>query len=97
MCRCFSFLWDSVGACREGDGSLIWMEELVWEAWIRCLELSNFVFNVNNLEGTQYRIFEDKASSMDQLKGAFVNALFDWARVSGLTITTLVTEFVDSL
>ena len=31
------------------------------------------------------RTFEDKTSSMDQLKGAFVNSLFDWARVWGLT------------
>ncbi len=43
------------------------------------------------------RIFEDKNSSMDQLKGALVNSLFDWARVWGLTQTTLVTDFVDSL
>ena len=41
--------------------------------------------------------FEDKASSLDQLKGAFVPSLFDWARVWGLTNTTLVTDFVDSL
>ena len=34
---------------------------------------------------------------MDQLKGALVNSLFDWARVWGLTQTTLDTDFVDSL
>jgi hypothetical protein len=34
---------------------------------------------------------------MDQLKGVFVNSLFDWARVWGLTNTTLVTDFVHSL
>jgi hypothetical protein len=33
----------------------------------------------------------DKAHSMDQLKGAFISSLFDWARVWGLTNTTLVT------
>ena len=42
-------------------------------------------------------IFEDKPSSTDQLKGALVNSLFDWARVWGFTQLTLVTEFVDSL
>ena len=35
---------------------------------------------------------------MDQLKGALVNSLFDWARVWGLTTTTTpVTDFVDSI
>jgi hypothetical protein len=29
------------------------------------------------------RIFQDKASSMDQIKGAFVNALFDWLGCRG--------------
>ena len=29
------------------------------------------------------RIFEDKASSLDHIKGAFVNSLFDWSRVWG--------------
>jgi hypothetical protein len=43
------------------------------------------------------RTFEDKAHSMDHLKGAFVSSLFDWARVWGLTNTTLVTDFVISL
>ena len=43
------------------------------------------------------RMFEDKTSSMDQIKGALVNSLFDWARVWGLTQTILVTDFVDSL
>ena len=43
------------------------------------------------------RIFKDKASSMNQLKGAFVTSLFDWARVRGFTQTTLVIDFVDSL
>ena len=42
-------------------------------------------------------IFEDKLSSIDQIKGAFANSLFDWARVWGLTQKTLVAEFVDSL
>jgi hypothetical protein len=43
------------------------------------------------------RIFEDKTSSLDQLKGALVNSLFDWARVWGLTLRTLVIDFVVSL
>ena len=43
------------------------------------------------------RIFEDKASSMDQLMGSFVNELFDWSRIWGLTTATIVTDFVDSL
>ena len=34
---------------------------------------------------------------MDKLKGALFNSLFDWARVWGLTTTTLVTDFVGSL
>ena len=29
------------------------------------------------------QIFEDKANSMDQIKGAFVNALFDWLGCRG--------------
>jgi hypothetical protein len=51
---------------------------LMWTLWTECNSL----------------IFEDKASSMDQLKGAFVTSLFDWATVQGLTQTTLVTDFV---
>ena len=43
------------------------------------------------------RTFEDTAITMDHLKGALVNSLFDWARVWGLMSTTLVTVFVVSL
>ena len=38
---------------------------LMWTLWTEC----------------KRRIFEDKPSSMDQLKAAFVNSMFDWSRV----------------
>jgi hypothetical protein len=38
---------------------------LMWTLWTEC----------------NCRIFEDKTSSVDQLKGALVNSLFDWAGV----------------
>ena len=43
------------------------------------------------------RIFEDRASSLDQLTGAFVNELLDRSRSLGLKTATIVTDFVDSL
>jgi hypothetical protein len=45
-----SFLWDSVGDGREGCEPFIWVEELVWEARLRCLEPSPFVFNEDYLD-----------------------------------------------
>jgi hypothetical protein len=86
-----------VGAGREGGGALIWVEELVWKHESGVWNLVPLCLMWKIWKERNSRIFEDKASSMDQLKGAFVNALFDWARVSGFTTTILVTEVVDSV
>ena len=45
--------WDLVGACREGGGPFIQMEELVWKVRLRFLELSHLVFDVDALDGMQ--------------------------------------------
>uniref|UniRef100_A0A2N9FDA3 Protein DETOXIFICATION n=1 Tax=Fagus sylvatica TaxID=28930 RepID=A0A2N9FDA3_FAGSY len=81
----------------EGGGALIWVEELVWKHESGVWNLVPLCLMWKIWKERNSRIFEDKASSMDQLKGAFVNALFDWARVSGFTTTILVTEVVHSV
>jgi hypothetical protein len=93
----FSILRDPVGACREVidllSGWRNWFgkhDSGVWNLVPSCLMWT--LWTERNR-----RIFEDKSSSMDQLKGTFVNSLFDWARVWGLTQSSLVTDFADNL
>ena len=43
------------------------------------------------------RTFENTCHFADQLKEIFVNSLYDWSRIWGLTTTNTVAEFVVSL
>ena len=48
---CFLFFWDTLGVTGKGSGSLVWLEELVWEAFLGCLESSPIVSDVDVVAG----------------------------------------------
>lgn len=90
-------IWDSLGDRWECFGLLFgWQNWFgmhmsdVWNLVLLCLMWTIWKERNN-------RIFEDRASSLDQLTGAFVNELLDRSRSLGLTTATIVTVFVDSL
>jgi hypothetical protein len=41
----------------EGDGSSIWVEKLVWKAFIGCVKFSPLVSDVDNWEGVKCKDF----------------------------------------
>ena len=71
------------------------LEELVGEAFFKCLEFGHCVMWIIWREGNN-RIFEDSVFSRDKLLALFATTLFDWSREWGFTSSKSITLLLDS-
>ena len=53
----FLIIWDSVGFTIKGLRSYIWLEKLVWQAFVGYLEYCFVMLDVDYLEGTELANF----------------------------------------
>ena len=51
MPRCVLDVWDLLGNVRDCCNFIIWLEKLVWDAWLRCSELGAGLCDVDCIEG----------------------------------------------
>ena len=81
----FFIIWDSVGFTIKCLWSYIWLEKLVWQAFVGYLEYCFVMLDVDYLEGTELVNFWDMESMRTQLLATFTSYLYEWARAWGFT------------
>lgn len=45
------YVWDLVGDAGDGSISFVWLVELIWKTWLRCLESGGSMFDLVSMEG----------------------------------------------
>lgn len=46
-------IWDSMDDTRDGSTPSIWMAKLVWETFLRCMEVGSSMLDVVSVEGME--------------------------------------------
>ena len=72
----FFIIWDSVGFTIMGLRSYIWLEKLVWQAFVGYLKYCFVMLDVDHLEGMELAKFWDMESLRAQLLATFTSNLY---------------------
>ena len=86
-----------MGDAIDYPNSIIWLEKLVWETFLGCMESSASILMWIVRREWNSHTFEAVKRSLDQLKSLMIHILIDWSQAWVFTLCYSIFEFQNSL